>query len=360
MSFRPESPEAAAELIRAARAEKKPLIPSGGRSRLAGWPQVAAMEDRIISADKLKKVVSVEPENLLAIVEAGLTPAEVRQALEPTGLYWPVSGLDKRSLGAIMAEGAVSLENMARGSMIDWVLGTTFIEPGGRLVVSGGRTLKNVSGYDFTRFQWKAWGSLGFSAAFVLKCLPRPELSRIFEMEMPGPEKAAEAAEKIILARNFPQNLKLRFKDGSWSVLIWHTGFKEFVEAQGRAAREAAGADAVEHDDAQAFWNRENWPLEAEGAGCWLGSRAALLDLARAFKDLNASGFITSADLDIGGGLARLRFAPSEAGGLKILEQKSLRPSAPSLEGEIYSRLKKGLDPEDLFFPSNLYHKAGA
>lgn len=358
MSLCPESPQAAAEMIHSARGDKKAVIPAGRLSRLSRWAKIPEAEDKVISTKELKRIISVEPENLLAIVEAGLTPAEVRQALVPANLYWPVSGQDGRSLGAIMAEGAVSLETMGRGPMIDWVLGVTFIEPSGRIITSGGRTLKNVSGYDLTRFQWKAWGTLGLSAVFVLKCLPLPEASQVVEIEFSGGRPAAEAAEKIIRARLFPQGLHLILKNGRWSLLAWFSGFEEFVEAQICAVSEEAEISEVKiYNDALAFWSKhqENWPLEMEGCGNWLGSRAELLKLADGFNGLGEAS-ILEADIDLGGGQARLCFSPDDSSSKTAqLNFSGLKPQAPALEGEVYQRLKRGLDPEDLFFPSSRF-----
>lgn len=366
MNLQPRSPQEAAEIIRSAREAKKALIPAGRMSRLKHWPKIAQAGPDLISTAEMKKIISVEPENLLAIVEAGLTPAELRPVLEGAGLHWPVSGLDKRSLGAIMAEGAVSLETMARGPMTDWILGLSFIEPSGRLITSGGRTLKDVSGYDLTRMQWKAWGSLGLSAVFVLKCLPLPEASKVFELELPNGPAAVEAAERIIKARIFPQSLHLLYEGdnapkasrpgplggGRWSLLVWLSGFQEFVEAQGQAAMAAAGgATSVVHESGLDFWSKKSWPLEEENAACLLASRASLMELARELDPLK----ITSADIDLGGGLARLCFAAEATEVMKGLNHKSFWPQAPNLKGEIFLRLKKGLDPDDLFFPSAYY-----
>ena len=356
MILYPECPEAARDMIRSAANEKKPVIPAGGGSHISRWAAVEQAKASVISCQKLKRVISVEPENLLAIVEAGMTPAEIRAVLEPANLYWPVSGLDRRSLGAIMAEGAISRESMARGPMIDWILGTTFIEPGGRLIRSGGRTLKNVSGYDLTRFQWEAWGTLGRSTAFILQCMPPPECSQILEMNFSDGQSAAMAAENIIKARIFPQSLVLKYQPSCWSLFIWLSGFAEYVEAQALAAAKEAGAEIYrKHDSAINFWNDRTLWSEKNGSSQWLASRQTLLDLAKDLEAMNTSVLITEADIDVGGSQAVLNIQAETPEFLATLAAKGMRPRGPALEGEIYRRLKKGLDPDDLFFPSQFF-----
>jgi FAD/FMN-containing dehydrogenase len=340
-------------MVRQSGRARRALLPAGRRSRLARWP---GLEEEggaaLLSSERLTKVLSVEPENLLAIVEAGLSPEEVRRALEPAGLYWPVSGLDRRSLGAIMAEGALSLESMARGPMIDWILGSTFVEPSGRLISSGGRTLKNVSGYDLTRFHWRAWGSLGFSTAFILKCLPLPESSRVLEIQCASGTEAAGLAESVILKRIFPQALRLSYQEDRWSLLVWLTGFAEYVEARFKELRALAGdRPGRVHEEALDFWNGylARWPLKAPGAGHWLGSRRAVLDLAAHLDWPELKGRPGRIDLDPGGGQIRFEGQAEAFAPLDAFETAGPRP-----EGEVYLRLKRGLDPADLFFPARL------
>lgn len=115
----------------------------------------------------------------------------------------------------------------------------------------------------------------------------------------------------------------------------------------------AGGKASIIHKSGIDFWGKKSWPLEEENAACLLASRASLMELAQKLDPLK----ITSADIDLGGGQARLRFAAKAAEAMKGLDYKAFWPQAPNLEGEIFLRLKIGLDPDDLFFPSAYYRR---
>lgn len=353
--FYPENAPEAVEWVQQTLESGQPLVPAGLMNRLNSWPKAIDGSVKIISSQKLNNMISVEPENLLAVAEAGMTPAQVRQALKPAGIYWPVSGLDGRSLGGIMAEGALGLETMAKGQMTDWILGATFINPLGKEVSSGGRTLKNVSGYDLTRFQWRSWGTLGFSTRFILKCLPVPEASKVVELELSDAGKAVELSEKLILQRISPQCIRLSLKNRQWKALIWLAGFAEMVEAKVKKIKDLAPeAKSLVHDEALDFWNEylASWPVEGGGQSHYRGARRAVLELPPLLAEGRLNEAVSEADLDVGGGQARFKWNSAQPEDFQW--PASLRKVAPSGEGEVYGRLKKGLDPGNLFFPESL------
>ena len=342
----PRALNEAAGLLAEAADARRAVIPAGRLSRLKNDPAAADPEALIISSRDLTEM-TVEPENLLATAQAGLTPELVDRALKPTGLYWPVTGPGSRTLGAIMAEGALGLETMARGPMTDWILGTTLVDARGRVAASGGRTLKNVSGYDFTRITWRSWGRLAFNGAFILKLLPRPEAAPAAEIETGGPAEAAGLAREIITRRLAPEALRLVRSGGRTVLLVWLTGFSEMAAAKLAAVRDLAGGrELTVHEDGFAFWAGRGEQLGGRPSA-WLGSRRALFELARRLD--RDGGRNLSAELDFGGGRAELAVPD----GLE-LSAHGLSPDAFTASGEVWRRLKKTLDPFDLMFPDRL------
>lgn len=353
----PQTIDEAARLMREAAVDKRPVIPAGKFTALRYGP-AAGDGALVISTRDLASTVSVEPENLLAIVEAGLTPAELDRILAPTGLYWPVTGQGRRTLGGIMAEGLPGAETMARGSMIDWVLGTALVSPEGRLVKSGGRTLKNVSGYDFTRLAWRSRGRLGLCVSFIVKLLPRPEAAPVLEIAVKGPAEAADLARSVITKRLWPEALRIVRDGASTSLLIWLTGFAEVAEAKAKAASELAEAagsgPVVSHPDGFAFWEDRalKWPAADPAVVHLTGSRRAILELGVRLQDDDPRGLIR-AELDVGGGRAAMTgSAPLPADRIAALAG-SLIPDRFDASGEVYRRLKKGLDPDGRMFPES-------
>ncbi len=348
----PQTVEEAVDLFKEAVAARRPLVPAGGLTRLKADPAVQTEDALILSVRRLTEF-RPEPGNLLAGAQAGLTPNEVDRALAGTGLYWPVSGLGGRTLGAIMAEGALGLETMARGSMIDWILGTSIIVPDGRLVHSGGRTLKNVSGYDFTRLAWRAHGRLGLSVSFILKLLPRPAAAPVLAVETAGPGEAAALSREIITRRLAPEALRIAWSPQGTTLLIWLTGFPELVADKEAALKSLIGGRSFSrHEDGFTHLAeyRRFWPADDPGLVGLMGSRHSILDLARRLEETHPP-LALRADLDVGGGRAVLEPVEGhDADGLSA-DVPGLVPDRYQAAGLVFERLKKELDPDRLIFP---------
>ncbi len=344
----PQSISEAGELAAKAARDRTALFPAGSLSRLSNAVDLKQEGPQVLSCARLKNI-EVEPDNLLAIAEAGLTPDEVDVALRPTGLYWPVSGLSRRTLGAVMAEGAIGAETMAHGAMPDWILGASFITASGTLAESGGRTLKNVSGYDYTRLAWRSFGRLGLCVRFILKLIPRPPQSRIFEVTAEGADVLANLAHNIIMSKMSPEALRISYHPRKSSLLVWFAGFPEVVEAR-RAQLQAMAAPQkiIESEGSSAFWRgheREWSPVETDVVAL-MGSRKALLDAAETFARKKAA---LAADLDLGGGRAYLKFEDGVSGE-GLAKTFGLTFDRFSAGGPVYKRLKGALDPHGLFF----------
>ena len=349
----PRTVAEAAGLLAGAAAQGRAVIPAGNMSRLNSDPAASEPGVLILSSRAMTEM-TVEPENLLATAGAGLTPGRVNRALKEAGFYWPVTGLDHRTLGAIMAEGRPGVETMARGAMIDWVLGLTLVTADGRVVSSGGRTLKNVSGYDFTRLTWQSRGRLAFNAAFILKLLPRPQSAPVLEIETGSWAEAARLARKILTRRLAPEALRLRLSRAAGRVrlLVWLTGFSEVTAAKQSAVANLAGKHRLTvHDDGFGFWSARRPAAEDLAAVEMLGSRHCLIGLANRLD--HHGGRVPEAELDLGGGRARLILAEESTKEPDEL-LAGLRPDVFISSGPVYERLKKTLDPGDILFPQRL------
>lgn len=349
----PQTIPEAAEFFREAGRQGRAIVPAG---RLTSLQHLAALEQAgvvVISARDLTRL-DPDPGNLLAWAGAGLTPAEVNQALAPTGYYWPVTGQDGRSLGALLAEGLLGAETMARGSVVDWILGATLVSPEGRIVKSGGQTLKDVSGYDLTRLAWRSRGRLGLVGELVLKLLPRPALAPVLEIDLADAAEGADLAAAIIERRLWPEGLRLVVHGRAARLVVWLAGFPEVVETTSAAIIALAGNRCLtRHGDGWEYWREHGreWAAGDPEIRRFLGSRREILDLAREMGRSDFEGL--RADLDVGGGRASL--APAGAAIDRLTaNHPGLVPDRFISSGPIYDRLKKELDPRDLVFPSAL------
>ncbi|MDR0622357.1 MAG: FAD-binding oxidoreductase [Deltaproteobacteria bacterium] len=301
-----------------------------------------------ISSKEFNQVESLEPDNLLAQVGAGMTLAELEEALAPTGLYWPVTGPHTRTLGGIMGQGLLGAETMAKGTMVDWILGTSMMTPSGEIVKSGGRTLKNVSGYDLTRLAWRARGSLAMSVSFTLKLLPKPKICPVMEFSLKSLKLAASHMETIVRERFGVQSLRLIGDKNGLRIAVWLTGFPELVAAQEEKLKLLMKDPSDLFEDGFEYYNHSDavFNLRDGKTKIYAGPRKALLDTVKNLSWIGDHNFV--ADFGVG----RLAFtSPPESSESLAIDSGLVLVSATAYKagGPLFRRVKAAVDPKGAF-----------
>jgi glycolate oxidase FAD binding subunit len=184
--FRPDSAAQVAELVAWAAAEKTPLEVVGhGTKRHLGRP-VQAAHDLDLSA--LSGITLYEPEELVLAARAGTPLADIERALaaenqhlafEPPDLG-PLLGqpADAASLGGVLASNLSGPRRFKSGAARDHFLGVEAVSGRGEAFKSGGRVVKNVTGYDLCKLLAGSHGTLAVMTDVTIKVLPRPEKTR--------------------------------------------------------------------------------------------------------------------------------------------------------------------------------------
>jgi glycolate oxidase FAD binding subunit len=184
--------EALVEAVINARRKGQPLYISGGGSKrhLAGRDCNAAP----LEVSGHTGVVDYHPGELVMTARAGTPLAELEEILGQHGQALPFEPPLFGGLATIGGTLACNLSGPARpwaGSVRDLVLGVQLINGRGELLNFGGQVMKNVAGYDVSRLQAGALGTLGILTRISLKVLPRPERSLSLAYDMPLPEALA-------------------------------------------------------------------------------------------------------------------------------------------------------------------------
>ena len=174
-AWRPGSAEEVAELLASAAAAGQVVAPQGGRSALAlGRP--LDRYDVALDLSGLDRTVAYEPDDLTVTIEAGTSLRSLQSMLAEYGQYLPIDPPpDGRvSIGGLLATARPGAWRGQLPAARDLLLGATVAMPSGELVRSGGRVVKNVSGYDLHRLHTGALGVFGVivEASFKLATLP--------------------------------------------------------------------------------------------------------------------------------------------------------------------------------------------
>ena len=195
LAHRPRTREEVARLLSSAAEAGLVVVPQGGRTALTlGRP--LDRYDVALDLHGLDRVVAYEPEDLTVTVEAGLTLAALQALLARQGQYLPADPPpdDRVTIGGLLATARPGAWRGHLPAARDLVLGVTVAQPDGTLIRSGGRVVKNVSGYDLHRLQTGALGAFGVIVEASFKLAPQPAAIRTFAIRCADLEAAARAA----------------------------------------------------------------------------------------------------------------------------------------------------------------------
>jgi len=170
---RPGSDQEVAEIVRFAATERLTLLPTGaGTKRAMHVP--AARFDVAIEMVRLDRVVAYDPDDLTLSVEAGVSLSRLAAVLAEHRQFLPlaVPFMHRATVGGTIASGVDSPLRQFYGTARDYVLGMEFVTGDGQVAKSGGRVVKNVSGYDLHKLMIGSFGSLGVITKVNFRTFP--------------------------------------------------------------------------------------------------------------------------------------------------------------------------------------------
>jgi glycolate oxidase FAD binding subunit len=173
------------QAVRAALAGEQPLeIIGHGSKRLIGQPMAT---NALLDLSALNAVTSYEPHELIVTVQAGAPLADVLSLIDSKNQQFafdPVNtavllGTPKLgTIGGMIGAGLAGPRRVKAGGVRDHLLGAHAVSGFGDSFKTGGRVVKNVTGYDLCKLLAGSWGTLAVMTEVTLKVMPRPESER--------------------------------------------------------------------------------------------------------------------------------------------------------------------------------------
>ncbi|HOC45840.1 MAG TPA: FAD-binding oxidoreductase, partial [Syntrophorhabdaceae bacterium] len=172
----PTTTDEVSRIMKLANAEKIPVTPRGGGTNVSGG-SVPWHGGIVMVMTKFNKIVKVDKENLTATVEPGVVLQDLTLRLAKEGLFFPPDPQSflGATMGGIISENAGGPAGVKYGVTKQYVLGVEVVLPNGEVIHLGGRTLKNVVGYDLLHIFISAEGTLGVITKAELKLNPLPQ-----------------------------------------------------------------------------------------------------------------------------------------------------------------------------------------
>ncbi|MED4205739.1 FAD-binding oxidoreductase [Neobacillus mesonae] len=179
MVLQPISTEEVVSIVRLANQFKIPLYPRGRGTSLSGGPlpvHGGIVLDFSLWNDKL----IVDSDDSVAIVSPGVLTADINTKANEFGFMYPPdpSSAHVSTIGGNLAENSGGPRGLKYGVTKDYVIGLEVVTPEGEVIRTGGRTIKNVTGYDLTKLIVGSEGTLGIITEATLKLIPKPAATK--------------------------------------------------------------------------------------------------------------------------------------------------------------------------------------
>jgi len=189
----PRSIAEVAAVVRACAGHGVAIVPSGGRTGLAG-AATATQGEVVLSLEKMREILAVDTAARTLRCEPGVTLQAVQEAAAAHGLFYPIDYASKGSaqIGGSLATNAGGVKVLRYGLTRDWVLGLKAVLASGECLDLGGALVKNNTGYDLRQLFIGSEGTLGVIVEVTLR-LARPPADALVAL-CAAPDDAAVLA----------------------------------------------------------------------------------------------------------------------------------------------------------------------
>ena len=298
----PANTNQVAEIVKYANQEDLAIVPWGSGSKMTlGNPPKRL--DIVVCTSRMNHMIDMDVANLTITVEAGVKFRDIqaRLSIEEDRCYLPLDGpgdegdevicsdrdykgcflpidplfSDRATIGGVLACNSSGPRRLLYGLPRDIVLGVRFVAPNGEIVGTGGKTVKNVSGYDISKLMIGSAGTLGFLCEMTMRLLPLPERMETLLVSFDSLSNANAFAGRIFESSHLPaaveilnhtaftslhQNRIPGFKAGICVVAVALEAFGEAVKRMHAEmldmtdGLEANGSATLQEEEHRFFW----------------------------------------------------------------------------------------------------------
>jgi glycolate oxidase len=193
------------EVMRLAARENIPVTPRGAGTGLSGGA-LPVEGGILLSLERLNRILEIDEDNLTVTAQPAVITKHLQDAVEEKGLFYPPdpASLESCSIGGNVAENAGGPRAFKYGVTRHYLCGLEVVWPSGESSRLGGKTIKNVTGYDLMHLLCGSEGTLGIATEITLRLLPKPRLQTDLLIPFPSIEAAVEASTAMLRDRIVP------------------------------------------------------------------------------------------------------------------------------------------------------------
>ena len=210
----PQNVDAVSAVMKVATEFHIPVTPRGAGTGLSGGA-LPVCGGIVLSTAAIKRILEIDRNNLMAIVEPGVILQEFQEAVEEFGLFYPPDPASRGScfIGGNLAECSGGPRAVKYGVTKDYVVGVEAVLPNGNIIRHGGKLLKNVTGYNLTQLLIGSEGTLAIITKVYVRLIPLPAHRSMLLVPFDSLDACARAVPAIMNAGIIPSVLEFMERD---------------------------------------------------------------------------------------------------------------------------------------------------
>ena len=191
-----------------------PVIPRGAGTGVTGGA-IPVGGGVVLSLEKMKSIIEIDRENMVAVVEPGAITRDIQEAAQAEGLMYPPdpASLESCSIGGNVAENAGGPRAVKYGVTKDYILGLEFVLPDGSIINTGGKIVKNATGYNVMGILIGSEGTLAVITKIFLRLIPAPMFTVDMLIPFSSLHDAMEIVYSVLLNRIVPATMEFMERD---------------------------------------------------------------------------------------------------------------------------------------------------
>ncbi|MBN1856369.1 MAG: FAD-binding protein [Dehalococcoidia bacterium] len=210
---KPANAEEISQVMKLANQDGFPVYPRGGGTGVCA-ASIPTRDGVVLSLERMDKVLEVDKENLMAVVEAGVTLAQLLEAVEAVDLSFPPHpGDEGAQVGGLVACNAGGTRAVKYGVVRNYVKGLEVVLPTGEIVTMGGKLLKNNTGLDLMQLIIDSEGILGIITKVILRLYPKFAGPATLVVSFDDRHAAIRSVPKILQAGVIPMAIEYVDRD---------------------------------------------------------------------------------------------------------------------------------------------------
>lgn len=206
----PISAEQVSEIVKLANRERVPIVTRGAGTGMSGG-SIPNESSIVLGLNRMNRIKEIDRINLVAVVEPGVVTADLQAEVESINLFYPPdpASLKQSTLGGNVAEGAGGPRCLKYGTTKDYVLGLEVVLPTGEIIRTGGKLMKDVTGYNLNQLFVGSEGTLGVITEIILRLIPKPEARLTAMAIFPLLDDATRTVANLLGAGILPSTIEI-------------------------------------------------------------------------------------------------------------------------------------------------------